>query len=250
MTSNNKKQSAVILKNIIKKFGQTSAIQETNLTIDSGQFISLLGPSGCGKTTILRMIAGLSEPTEGEIELNSHMVFSKAQKIFIPPEKRNIGMVFQSYALWPHMTVFKNIAYPLKIQKKSKEEIKEKLINTLKMIHLESLEHRYPHELSGGQQQRVALARALIREPEVLLLDEPLSNLDAKLRQSMRLEIKELQKKLKITTIYVTHDQEEAFTLSDIVILMNQGKIEQIDSPQELISHPKTDFSKDFLSKI
>ncbi len=194
------------------------------------------------------MIAGLTEPTEGELSIGQKTVYNRSQHIFIPPEKRNIGMVFQSYALWPHMTVFQNVSYPLKIQKKSKDAIASKVKHYLSMVGLSELEQRYPHELSGGQQQRVALARALIREPEVLLLDEPLSNLDAKLRKSMRSEIKELQKRLKITTVYVTHDQEEALTLSDVVVLMNQGTIEQIDSPQNLVNHPKTEFTKQFLS--
>lgn len=209
-----------------------------DLRIESGSFVSFLGPSGCGKTTTLRMIAGLSEPTEGEIHVGEKIVFSNPQNISLPAEKRNMGMVFQSYALWPHMTAFGNVSYPLKIQKKQKDEITSKVQTLFRMVHLEGLEKRYPHELSGGQQQRVALARALIREPEVLLLDEPLSNLDAKLRLSMRQEIKELQRRLHITTIYVTHDQEEAFTLSDVVILMNKGKVENMNS----------EFAKDFLS--
>jgi len=229
--------SKVILKNIVKKYGTLFAVQKMDLNIETGSFVSFLGPSGCGKTTTLRMIAGLSDPTEGEINVGEKIVFSHSQNISLPAEKRNMGMVFQSYALWPHMTAFGNVAYPLKIQKKQKEEIESKVHTYFKMVHLEGLEKRYPHELSGGQQQRVALARALIREPEVLLLDEPLSNLDAKLRLSMRREIKELQQRLNITTIYVTHDQEEAFTLSNVVILMNKGKIEPMDS----------NFAKDFL---
>ena len=239
--------SNVTLKNIEKRFGETVAVHKTDLEIKSGTFISFLGPSGCGKTTTLRMIAGLLEPTEGEILLGNQLVFSHEKHIATPPEKRNIGMVFQSYALWPHMTVFHNIAYPLKIQKKSKSDIELQVHTYLKLVNLSGLEKRYPHELSGGQQQRVALARALIREPEVLLLDEPLCNLDAKLRKSMRTEIKELQKRLNITTIYVTHDQDEALTLSDVVVLMNQGKIEQIDTPQNLTTHPKTPFAQEFL---
>ncbi|MBI2645708.1 MAG: ABC transporter ATP-binding protein [Deltaproteobacteria bacterium] len=231
--------SKVVLKNIVKKYGDVFAVQKMDLAIDSGSFVSFLGPSGCGKTTTLRMVAGLSDPTDGEIHIGEKIVFNHSQKISLPAEKRNMGMVFQSYALWPHMTAFGNVAYPLKIQKKEKEEIETKVQTFLKMVHLEGLEKRYPHELSGGQQQRVALARALIREPEVLLLDEPLSNLDAKLRLSMRQEIKELQRRLKITTIYVTHDQEEAFTLSDVVILMNKGKVERMDS----------EFAKDFLAQ-
>ena len=241
--------SDVILKDVSKVYGKTVAVDTVHLNIKSGDFISFLGPSGCGKTTLLRMIAGLISPSKGEIWLGERPVYSFQKAIEVPPEKRNIGMVFQSYALWPHMNVFDNIAYPLKIQKKSKEETKEKVLTYLKMVSLSGLESRFPHELSGGQQQRVSLARALIREPEVLLLDEPLSNLDAKLRHSMRYEIKELQKRLNITTIYVTHDQEEALTMSNVIALINHGKIEQIDTPQELSQHPKTLFAKEFLSK-
>ena len=241
--------SKVALKNIVKKFGATTAVQSTNLEIEAGKFISLLGPSGCGKTTTLRMVAGLTEPTEGEIYLGSQCVYHDKQRILIPAEKRNIAMVFQSYALWPHMNVFSNVAYPLKIQKCSKDVIQEKVDHYLNLVGLSGYEKRAPHELSGGQQQRVALARALIREPEVLLLDEPLSNLDAKLRQSMRIEIKDLQKRLKITTLYVTHDQDEALTMSDTVVLMNEGKIEQLGTPEELLHHPKSEFAKEFLGQ-
>lgn len=241
--------SSVILKDVIKKFGEITALESTSLSIEAGRFVSFLGPSGCGKTTTLRMVAGLSDPTDGEISLKDNIVFSKSKRIAVPPEKRNIGMVFQSYALWPHMSVYRNVAYPLTLQKISKAEIQRKVETYLEMVNLEGYAKRYPHELSGGQQQRVALARALIREPDLLLLDEPLSNLDAKLRRSMRHEIKELQKRLNITTIYVTHDQEEALTLSDVIVLMNKGRIDQIDSPDQLVRHPKTDFAKDFLSE-
>ncbi|MBI4041763.1 MAG: ABC transporter ATP-binding protein [Deltaproteobacteria bacterium] len=211
-------------------------------------FVSLLGPSGCGKTTTLRLIAGLCEPSGGKMLIGDQVVFDLNQKIYTPPEKRNMGMVFQSYALWPHMTVFQNVAYPLKIQKHSKQHIQETVQTFLALVHLSGLEHRYPHELSGGQQQRVALARALIRKPEVLLLDEPLSNLDAKLRKAMCRELRDLQQRLKITTVYVTHDQQEALWMSDKVVLMNQGRIDQLGTPQELAHQPKSEFAKDFLS--
>lgn len=240
--------SKVILSNISKSFKNFIAIDRLNLTIEEAKFISFLGPSGCGKTTLLRMIAGLTEPTQGEIRIGKTLAFSDQEKISVPPEKRNIGMVFQSYALWPHMSVFQNVAYPLKIKKISKSNIKEKVYDYLKLVQLEGLESRFPHELSGGQQQRISLARALIREPELLLLDEPLSNLDAKLRHSMRFEIKEIQRRLKITTVYVTHDQQEALAMSDVIVLINKGNIEQIDSPTQLIHFPKTEFVKDFLS--
>lgn len=245
--------SKALLKNIEKRFGQTVVIKDFNLSIEEGKFVSLLGPSGCGKTTILRMIAGLTEPTAGEIHLGENIVFSISAKIVVPPEKRNIGMVFQSYALWPHMNAFSNVSYPLRIQKrtpkKSKDEIQREAERYFKLVNLEGFENRFPHELSGGQQQRVSLARALIREPQLLLLDEPLSNLDAKLKLQMRHEIKQIQKKLNITTIYVTHDQEEALELSDTIVVMNEGRIEQIDSPETLLRSPKTAFVKDFLSQ-
>ncbi len=234
--------SKVTLKNLEKKFGDTSVVKNFDLVIEEGKFVSFLGPSGCGKTTILRMISGLTEPTAGEILLGDKIVFSHLIKKSLPPEKRNIGMVFQSYALWPHMNAFYNIAYPLRIQKKSKEEIQKKVEHYLRLVNLQGLENRYPHELSGGQQQRVSLARALIREPELLLLDEPLSNLDTKLKLQMRHEIKQIQKKLNITTVYVTHDQQEALELSDTIVLMNEGRIEQVDTPENLrhvLSQPK-----------
>ncbi len=241
--------SKVTLKNLEKKFGDTSVVKNFDLVIEQGKFVSFLGPSGCGKTTILRMIAGLTEPTAGEILLGDKIVFSHEWKRSLPPEKRNIGMVFQSYALWPHMSAFYNIAYPLRIQKRSKAEIQKKVEHYLRLVNLQGLENRYPHELSGGQQQRVSLARALIREPELLLLDEPLSNLDAKLKLQMRHEIKQIQKKLNITTVYVTHDQEEALELSDLIVLMNEGRIEQVDTPESLRNFPKTAFAKEFLAK-
>lgn len=246
--------SKAVLKNVEKRFGQTIVVKDFNLTIEEGKFVSLLGPSGCGKTTILRMIAGLTEPTTGEIYLGENIVFSAFSKILVPPEKRNIGMVFQSYALWPHMNAFANVSYPLRIQKKSlkksKDKIHEKTERYFKLVNLEGYENRFPHELSGGQQQRVSLARALIREPQLLLLDEPLSNLDAKLKLQMRHEIKQIQKKLNITTIYVTHDQQEALELSDTIVVMNEGGIEQIDSPEILLRSPKTAFVKDFFSRL
>lgn len=242
--------SKVTLSHIEKKFGEISVVKNFDLIIEQGKFVSFLGPSGCGKTTILRMIAGLTEPTGGEILLGNKVVFSYQTKKSLPPEKRNIGMVFQSYALWPHMNAFSNIAYPLQIQKKPKGEIQKKVEHYLRLVNLQGLEKRYPHELSGGQQQRVSLARALIREPELLLLDEPLSNLDAKLKLQMRREIKEIQKKLNITTVYVTHDQEEAIELSDLIVLMNEGGIEQVDSPENLRCFPKTAFAREFFSKM
>ena len=208
----------------------------------------MLGPSGCGKTTMLRLIAGFDRPTSGEIWIGGTPVSTEEE--FVPPEKRGLGMVFQSYAVWPHMNVFKNVAYPLKLRKVPKDEIREKVQQMLAVVNMEELEERMPDELSGGQQQRVALARALIAEPEVLLLDEPLSNLDAKLRESMRREIKELQKRLGISIIYVTHDQSEALTMSDRVVVLNDGVIQQSGTPKEIFNSPANSFVDEFVGKV
>jgi len=227
--------------NLTKTFGDVIAVYKATLNIEKGEFFTLLGPSGCGKTTTLRMIAGFYTPDEGEIYFDDKLMNN------VPPHMRNTGMVFQNYALWPHMTVFDNIAYGLKIRRLSKEEIKKRVAWALKLVKLEGLENRLPSHLSGGQQQRVALARALVIEPDVLLLDEPLSNLDAKLRIATRSEIKKIQKKLGITTIYVTHDQEEALAISDRIAVMNQGKIEQVGTPREIYEQPKNEFIADFI---
>src|SRR3990167_5372621 len=240
--------SNVTLEHVQKKYGENRVVDDFSLKISEGEFVSFLGPSGCGKTTTLRMVAGLEEPTEGRILLGDEPVTDVGKKIFIPPEKRKIGMVFQSYAVWPHMTVFQNISYPLKIQKKKKAELQEVVEKVIKQVHLEGLEKRYPHQLSGGQQQRVALARALVMKPRVLLLDEPLSNLDAKLREEMRVEIKELQRQIKVTVIYVTHDQTEALTMSNRVVVMNQGVIQQAGKPEELKTNPSNAFVREFLA--
>ncbi|MCY6485128.1 ABC transporter ATP-binding protein [Clostridium aestuarii] len=242
--------SEVKLTNIIKQFGQVKAVDNFNAVIKDGEFVSILGPSGCGKTTTLRMIAGFEKATSGEICIGNVVVSSSDSKMFVPPEKRDIGMVFQSYAVWPHMTVFDNVAYPLKIKKMDKNTIKEKTIKALESVDLDKYEERYPNQLSGGQQQRVALARALVAEPELLLLDEPLSNLDAKLRESMRFEIKELQKKLKITVVYVTHDQAEAMAMSDRIIVMNKGVIQQVDVPMNIYDNPINQFVADFIGLV
>ena len=212
------------------------------------EFITLLGPSGCGKTTMLRMIAGFEKPTTGEIKIDDKVV--SGENVFVPPNLRNIGMVFQSYAVWPHMNVFDNVAYPLKIQKVSKNEIKKRVENILDAVHLLPYINRMPDELSGGQQQRVALGRALVSNPKLLLLDEPLSNLDAKLRESMRFEIKEVQKKFGITVVYVTHDQTEAMAMSDRVIVFNKGIVQQIDTPINIYKNPVNEFVADFVGKI
>jgi len=233
----------VRLERVTKKFGEVVAADNITLEIKHGEFFTFLGPSGCGKTTTLRIIAGLEMPDEGKVFFNEKDVTND------PPYKRNTGMVFQNYALWPHMTVFDNIAYGLKIRRLPKEEIRRKVYEVLELVKLRGLENRYPTQLSGGQQQRVALARALVIEPAVLLLDEPLSNLDAKLRIEMREEIKRIQKKLGITTIYVTHDQEEAMVISDRIAVMNQGRIMQVGLPKELYKHPRNLFVASFLGR-
>lgn len=222
--------SQVKLEHLYKRFGNVTAVGDFNLDVKDGEFISFLGPSGCGKTTTLRMIAGFERPTEGSIILGDTVVSSASEGLFMAPEKRDIGMVFQSYAVWPHMTVAENVAYPLKIQGVSKAERDRRVEEALKMVHLDQYGRRYPNQLSGGQQQRVALARALIAHPGLLLLDEPLSNLDAKLRESMRFEISTLQKELGITVIYVTHDQSEAMTMSDRIVVMNGGESSRLDA--------------------
>jgi iron(III) transport system ATP-binding protein len=245
--------SEIKLKSITKKWGEVTAVNNFSATIKDGEFVSILGPSGCGKTTMLRMVAGFEKATNGEIYIGDTLVSaSKDSKLtsFLPPEKRGIGMVFQSYAVWPHMNVFNNVAYPLKIKKLPKDVIKEKTLRALELTHLAEYADRFPSQLSGGQQQRVALARALVIEPKLLLLDEPLSNLDAKLRESMRFEIKELQKKLKMTIIYVTHDQTEAMAMSDKIIVMDKGEIQQIDVPTKIYDNPANQVVADFIGLV
>mgnify|MGYP000545347899 CR=1 FL=1 len=239
--------TSVRIVDLVKVFGEVVAVDHISLDVGDGEFVTLLGPSGCGKTTTLRCIAGLETPTSGEIYLGDRLVSSPAKNVHVPPEKRNMGMVFQSYAVWPHMTVFDNVAYPLKLKKMPKDEIKERVRRILELVKLSGLEQRYPHQLSGGQQQRVALARALVMEPEVLLLDEPLSNLDAKLREEMRFELKDLQRKLGVTIVYVTHDQAEAMAMSDRIAVMNRGKIRQVGTPVEIYRRPADSFVAGFI---
>ena len=219
------------------------AVDSVNLNIDPGEFVTLLGPSGCGKTTTLRMIAGFESPDEGEIYLGDEAINA------LTPNKRDTAMVFQSYALFPHMTIFDNVAYGLKLRKMPRDEIKKKVFDMLDLVGLEGMENRYTNQLSGGQQQRVALARALVVEPGVLLFDEPLSNLDAKLRVQMRTEIRRIQQQLGITAIYVTHDQSEAMAISDNIILMKKGVIAQMGSPKEIYYHPNSEFVADFIGE-
>ena len=240
--------ATVNIQNVTKAFGDNVVLREFNATFRDGEFITLLGPSGCGKTTMLRIIAGFEKPTAGEVFIDGTLV--SGGKTFVPPEKRGIGMVFQSYAVWPHMNVFDNVAYPLTIRHVPKAEVKASVERVLGIVHLSQYAERFPSQLSGGQQQRVALARALVAEPKLLLLDEPLSNLDAKLRESMRFEIKEIQRKLGITVVYVTHDQTEAMTMSDRIFLINRGEIQQCGTPQEIYNSPVNQFVADFLGKV
>lgn len=235
------------ISSVTKLFGEVKAVDNFNAVIRDGEFVSILGPSGCGKTTMLRMIAGFEKANEGDIYIGDHLVSSARENIYVPPENRNLGMVFQSYAVWPHMTVFDNVAYPLKIKGMAKSDIAAKTNHILELVYLDGYAQRLPSQLSGGQQQRVALARALVSEPSLLLLDEPLSNLDAKLRESMRFEIKELQKKLNITVIYVTHDQAEAMAMSDRIIIINKGVIQQIGTPLEIYESPANRIIADFI---
>jgi spermidine/putrescine ABC transporter ATP-binding subunit len=231
----------VEIRRLTKRFGETVAVEDLSLEVQKGEFITLLGPSGCGKTTTLRMIAGFVEPDRGEIYLNGRFLNN------VPAHRRNVAMVFQSYALFPHMNVFNNVAYGLKLRKKSRQEIGKRVREVLELLNMEGMEKRYPHQLSGGQQQRVALARALVLEPEALLMDEPLSNLDAKLRVAVRNELKELQKHFGITTIYVTHDQEEALAISDKIAVMKEGILQQLGDPWEIYRHPVNRFVADFI---
>lgn len=241
--------NALVMKNIKKSFSNKTIIPDLNFEVKKGAFVALLGPSGCGKTTLLRMVAGLDHPTEGEIMIADHLVYSETK--YLPPEERGLGMVFQSYAVWPHMSVYENVAYPLHLRKNlSDEDKKTSVLKALELVHLENYQTRYPHQLSGGQQQRVALARGLVMQPPILLLDEPLSNLDAKLRAEMRREIRDLHRKLGITILYVTHDQKEAFEMSTEVLVMNEGKIEQRGTPEEIKNHPQAGFVKEFLSEF
>lgn len=241
--------SYIKIENIEKKFENNSVINGISLEFEKGEFISFLGSSGCGKTTMLRMIAGFTEPTSGKIEIDGKVLYSSEDKIMVPPGKRNLGMVFQSYAVWPHMNLFDNVAYPLKIQKVNKEEIRRRTLEMLEVVGLGGREKEYPWAFSGGQQQRIALARALVMQPSVLLLDEPLSNLDAHLRDKMKEEIRSIQKQMNITVIYVTHDQSEALQMSDKVVIMNQGQVEQIASPTEIYHNPATPFVAGFVGK-
>ena len=242
--------TSVRVSGLLKRFGDRAAVDCIDLEIKAGQFFTLLGPSGCGKTTTLRMIAGLERPTAGQIYVGDRLVSDPGKGVFVPPEKRRMGMVFQSYAIWPHMTVYENVAFPLQERRLPKAEVKERTLATLELVGLADFAQRPAPLLSGGQQQRVALARALAPSPEVLLLDEPLSNLDARLREQMRFEIRNAQARLGITTIFVTHDQLEAMTLSDEVAVMNAGHVDQVGPPRQVYEHPGTRYVMDFLGQV
>jgi iron(III) transport system ATP-binding protein len=235
------------VENLVVEYGEAVAVDGISFTVRRGEHVTLLGPSGCGKTTTLRSIAGLERPSSGAIRIGGTPMFAPAQGVNVPAEKRDLSMVFQSYAIWPHMTVFDNVAYGLRVRKLAAAEIEAQVLKTLGLVQLREVARRSASKLSGGQQQRVAVARAIAFSPSVLLFDEPLSNLDAKLRVEMRVELRELQQRLGVTSLYVTHDQEEALAISDRVIVMNVGGIEQIGTPEEIYNRPRTRFVADFV---
>jgi iron(III) transport system ATP-binding protein len=237
--------ASVELRSLTKRYGSVAVVDGVSLRVEHGLLVCLLGPSGCGKTTTLRLIAGFIEPSAGQIAVGDRVVSAPGRTL--PPERRNMSMIFQSYALWPHMTVAENVAYGLKLRKLDRDTIGRKLKAILATTRLEALAERYPGELSGGQQQRVALARALIVEPEILLLDEPLSNLDANLREEMRFEVRRLHDQYRYTTVYVTHDQSEAMTTADLIAVMNGGRIEQAGSPEDIYDRPRSEFVARFI---
>ncbi len=237
----------IVINNLTKRFGSTAAVNNVSLTVEVGTFLTLLGPSGCGKTTLLRCLAGLEDPDDGEIYIGDKLVFSHPRGISIPPGKRDLGLVFQNYALWPHMKVDKNITFALEIQKLGKEEMQKRMKEALAEVKMDGYEDRYPREMSGGQQQRIALARMLAYRPKVFLMDEPLSNLDARLRMDMRVELKRLHYSSGATTIYVTHDQVEALTMSSNIAVMKEGVIQQMDTPDRIYHFPANLFIADFI---
>src|ERR1700760_2853471 len=240
-------QARIEVNDLIVRYGDVTAVDSIGFAIAPGEMVTLLGPSGCGKTTTLRAVAGLETPTGGAIRLNGDTVYSATDRRNVPAEKRGVSMVFQSYAIWPHMTVFDNVAYGLRVRKRPQAEVRANVERVLGLVQMQAFADRPASKLSGGQQQRVAVARAIAFSPSVLLFDEPLSNLDAKLRAEMRVELRELQKELGITALYVTHDQEEALAISDRVIVMNGGRIEQLGSPEDIYNRPRSRFVADFV---
>jgi iron(III) transport system ATP-binding protein len=239
--------ATIKLDHLTKRFGNSTAVNQINLDVANGELIALLGPSGCGKTTTLRMLAGFLSPDDGQI-LVDHAVVS-SQKRSIPPEKRNMSMIFQSYAIWPHKTVFQNVAFGLQLRRVSKAELRARVMQALEVTYLDRFADRYPAQLSGGQQQRVALARAIVIKPQILLLDEPLSNLDASLRDEMRSEVRRIHDETGLTTVYVTHDQAEALVLADRIVVMSNGEIEQAGTPEEIYERPETEFVAQFIGR-
>jgi iron(III) transport system ATP-binding protein len=242
-------QAILEFRQVVKRFNAVSAVDGVSFSVQPGEFFTLLGPSGCGKTSTLRLVAGLEEPDGGEILIDNQLMAGRDKGAFVPPEKRRLGMVFQSYAIWPHLTVFENVAFPLRVRRENPETVRQRVDQALETVGLGGFAERGATQLSGGQQQRVALARALIYEPAIVLLDEPLSHLDAKLREQMRIEIRALQRKLNLTVLYVTHDQAEAMTLSDRIAVMRGGRIEQLGTPAEVYETPSTAFVAEFLGR-
>jgi iron(III) transport system ATP-binding protein len=241
------RRASIEVRDLVVRYGQVTAVRGVTFSVAAGEHLTLLGPSGCGKTTTLRAIAGLEQPASGEIRIDGSPVYASSPRVHVPPERRGLSMVFQSYAIWPHMTVFDNVAYGLRVRKTREPEVAERVRWALDLVQMGELAPRSASKLSGGQQQRVALARAFVFSPSVLLFDEPLSNLDAKLRAEMRLEIKELQRRLGITSVYVTHDLEEALAISDRIVVMRDGAIEQIGAPAEIYDLPRNTFVADFV---
>jgi iron(III) transport system ATP-binding protein len=237
----------VVIRNLTCRYGAVTAVDNLNLTIADGEFVTLLGPSGCGKSTTLAALAGLDVPHEGRIAVGDRVFFDSSTGVHLDPEQRNCGLVFQSYALWPHMTVAENCEFPLKLRKVAAPERRKRVSEALALVEMEPFAARYPHELSGGQQQRVALARTLVYRPILLLLDEPLSNLDARLRERSRAWLSQVTRQVGLTTVYVTHDQSEALALSDRIAVMNQGRVSQLGTPQEIYDHPSDPFVADFI---
>lgn len=238
------------LTGLAKSFGDNTVLHDLDLHVDEGEFFTLLGPSGCGKSTTLWSIAGLHSPDGGRITFGDRVVYDGRARVDVPPEKRNCGVVFQSYAVWPHLTVAENVGYPLKLRRTSRRERAARVEEVLELVELGGLAHRYPHELSGGQQQRVALARALAHPPDLLLLDEPFSNLDAKLRERARDWLKILQQRIGVTTVFVTHDQDEALSMSDRIMVMDGGRVRQVGTPEEIYHDPADEFVADFIGTV